>query len=262
MILAAPGRLRDGLQALLASYLDTEPLVVDEGLPAAAAIRAALPDLVILDAGCLGAGTAALVQEIKTSWSWMGCIVVVDRIAHFRAMQEAGADHVLLRGFSVTRLFEAVERLCLQNPVGRVRMHLRQDTGEPVALDGKNSGAGRMQGGVLSGTRWAVMAYAKGPGLTTPQPGTAYTLEFTSEARVNVYAPCSYFTAIYAVEGDALSIVGLSGDTSLCEPAAVKHVDAFLAALASASSFRVLGNHLYVANAIGLRMLECDRILG
>ncbi len=98
-----------------------------------------------------------------------------------------------------------------------------------------------------------------GPGLATPQRCGIHP-EFTPDASVNVYAACSYFTATYAADGAALSIAGLSGDTNLCEPAMVKHVNSFLAALASASSFRMLGNRLYVASAIGLRKLECTRI--
>ncbi len=110
MIVAEPGRLRDGLQALLASYLGAEPLMTGERGPSAAeAICTAQPDLVILDEGLLGPETAALVKEVKSKWSWMGCIVVVDRTGHFLAMQEAGADYVLLRGFAVPRLFDALE---------------------------------------------------------------------------------------------------------------------------------------------------------
>lgn len=260
MILAAPGRLRDGLQALLASYLDAEPLVAGEGQPAAEAIRDVLPDLVILDAGWLGAGTAALVQEVKSHWSRMGCIVMVDRIAHFRAMQEAGADHVLLRGFSVIRLFEAVDALRRRNPGGMSDVHVTRDASEPALRSAGDPGSGPAHDDVLPGTRWAVTAYAMGPGLATPQGDAAFTLEFTLDARVNVYAACSYFTATYAAEGDALSVAGLSGDTNLCDPAAVKHVNAFLAAISAASSFKMLGNHLYITNATGLRMLECAQI--
>lgn len=116
MIVAEPGRLRDGLQTMLASFLGVEPLVAgDDRLPAVDAIRTARPDLVILDAGLFGAGAEALVRELKSERSCMGCIVVVERITQLGAMQDAGADHVLLRGFQATRLFGAVEQLLREN---------------------------------------------------------------------------------------------------------------------------------------------------
>ncbi len=116
MIVAEPGRLRDGLQTMLASFLGVEPLVAgDDKLAAVATIRAARPDLIILDSGLFGGGTEALVRELKAERNCTGYIVVVERVTHLRAMQDAGADHVLLKGFQATRLFNAVEQLLRQN---------------------------------------------------------------------------------------------------------------------------------------------------
>lgn len=116
MIVAEPGRLREGLQAMLASFLDAEPLVAGgDRVAAVEAIRAARPDLVILDSGLFGSGAEALVRELKAEQNCTGCIVVVERVTHLRAMQDAGADHVLLKGFQATRLFNAVEQLLRQN---------------------------------------------------------------------------------------------------------------------------------------------------
>ncbi len=64
MILAAPGRLRDGLQALLASYLDAEPLVASAGRVARVRHRRGTAHLVILMQAGWAQGTAALVQEV------------------------------------------------------------------------------------------------------------------------------------------------------------------------------------------------------
>lgn len=117
MIIASPGRLRDGLQAILASYLGAEPLVVGDNKTAAReAIGARRPDLVILESGLFGAGTEALVRDIKSEWQDMGCIVVVDRMTHSQPIREAGADCVLLTGFPTTALFDAVEQLLRRSP--------------------------------------------------------------------------------------------------------------------------------------------------
>jgi len=116
MIVAEPGRLREGLQAMLASFLGAEPMVAGGAeLPVMETIRSTRPDLIILDSGFFDARTEAFVRELKSEWNWMGCVLLIDRIRDFQTMQDAGADCVLLKGFPAGRLFAAVEELLPQD---------------------------------------------------------------------------------------------------------------------------------------------------
>ncbi|MFC1466394.1 MAG: hypothetical protein ACFLMY_16250 [Candidatus Brachytrichaceae bacterium NZ_4S206] len=115
MIIASPGRWRDGLQAMLASFLQEEPLIAGDDLAATLeAICTLRPDLVILDSKLFGAETDAVVRDIKSRCACTACIVVVDRITHSQTMRDAGADCILLTGFPTITLFDAVEQLLLR----------------------------------------------------------------------------------------------------------------------------------------------------
>jgi len=112
MIVAEPGRLRDGLQTMLDSFLTLEWVtVVDDGPSALEAIRSGQPALVILDAHLFDEGTADFVRTIKQEGSGVRCIVVAERHAQFQPILDAGADKVHLRGFSTAELRTAVEQL-------------------------------------------------------------------------------------------------------------------------------------------------------
>jgi CheY-like chemotaxis protein len=111
MIVAEPGRLRDGLQALLVSFRVLEPVVVvDDGPSALEAIRNGGPDLVILDYRVFGEATPEFVRAIKQARAQGYCIVVADRLGQFQPIRDAGADEVLLKGFSAAELSIAVEQ--------------------------------------------------------------------------------------------------------------------------------------------------------
>ncbi len=112
MIVAEPGRLREGLQAMLDSFPSLETVaVVDDGPSALEAIRSGRPGLVILDTYLFDEGTADLVRAIKQGWNGTDCIVVADSLRHFQPLLDAGADKVLLKGFSAAELRAAVEQL-------------------------------------------------------------------------------------------------------------------------------------------------------
>ena len=111
MIVAEPGRLRDGLQALLDAFGALEPAVVLDGGPSALeAIRNGCPDLVILDHHLFGEATEEFIRAIRQAQPQPYCIVVADRIGQFEPILDAGADKVLLKGFSAAELSRAVEQ--------------------------------------------------------------------------------------------------------------------------------------------------------
>ena len=112
MIVAEPGRLRDGLRAMLDSFPTLETVaVVDDGRSALEAIESGRPDLAILDAHWFDEGTADLIRAVKQEWNGTRCIVVAEGLGQFQPLLDAGADSVLLRGFSAAELRAAVEQL-------------------------------------------------------------------------------------------------------------------------------------------------------
>lgn len=112
VVAAESGRIRDGLRAMLDSVLAPERVaVVDDGLSALDAIRRGGPDLVILDAHLLGEDTAKFVRAIRQARNGARCLVVTDRLGQFQPLRDAGADKVLLKGFTAAELSTAVEQL-------------------------------------------------------------------------------------------------------------------------------------------------------
>ena len=112
VIVAESGRLRDGLRAMLDSFLTVKTVaVVDDGPSALEAIQSGRPDLVILHTHLFEEGTAEFVQAINQESNGARSIVVADRIGQFQPLLDAGADKVLLKGFSAAELSAAVEQL-------------------------------------------------------------------------------------------------------------------------------------------------------
>ena len=111
MIVAEPGRLRDGLQALLDSFRALQPaILLDDGRSALLSVRNGWPDLVILDYHLFDEATQEFVRAIKQARAKVYCIVVTDRLGQFQPILDAGADDVLLKGFSAAELSRAVEQ--------------------------------------------------------------------------------------------------------------------------------------------------------
>jgi len=112
VIAAESGRLRDGLRAMLDSFLLLESVdVVDDGPAALEAIQSGQPDLILLDACLLDKGTMAFLCTAKQEWNGARCIVVADSLAQFQPFLDAGADKVLLKGFTAAELSAAVKGL-------------------------------------------------------------------------------------------------------------------------------------------------------
>lgn len=112
VIAAQSGRLREGLQAMLESFLALETVaVVEDGASALEAVRSGQPDLVILDTHLFGEDTEDSVRAIKQERNGIHCIVVAERLAQFQPILDAGADKVLLKGFSAAELSAAVDQL-------------------------------------------------------------------------------------------------------------------------------------------------------
>ena len=107
LIVAAPGRLRDSLEALLKtlSWLHIiEP--VDNKFSALEMMTQYQPKLVLLDNEGWN-----LLKSIKTLYPQVHCLALVNGLQQQQAAKSAGADLTLLKGFVASELFTAIEKL-------------------------------------------------------------------------------------------------------------------------------------------------------
>lgn len=112
VIVAESSRLREGLQTMLDSFLTVETVaLVEDGPAALEAIRSQRPETVIVDADLFSEDTADWVAAIKQEWHGVGFLVVAERLAQFQPLLDAGADKVLLRGFTAAELSKAISQL-------------------------------------------------------------------------------------------------------------------------------------------------------
>ena len=117
MIVAEVGRLREGLQVMFDSFPSLETVaVVGDGPSAMEAIQSRQPDLAILDAHLFDEGTADLIRAIKQGGNGVRCLVVAERLAQFQPLLDAGADKVLLKGFSAAEIRSGMEQLLDKTP--------------------------------------------------------------------------------------------------------------------------------------------------
>lgn len=117
LIVARPGRLRESLSVLLAATSQIGRVDnVDDGPAALRMFAESPPALVLLDTNMPNDGVQTVLRQIKAGWPQTLCLVLADNDQERRAAQAAGADGVLLKGFSAARLLATVERL-LKPPV-------------------------------------------------------------------------------------------------------------------------------------------------
>jgi heat shock protein HslJ len=100
----------------------------------------------------------------------------------------------------------------------------------------------------LEGTRWMLVTLEGKPPLT----GTAPSAEFSAD-QMSGSAGCNQYFGTYAVSGSDISISNMAITEMAClNPEGVMEQDqAFLAALASAASYRLAGAQLELLDARG-----------
>ena len=119
LIVAPPGDLQIGLQALLAVLRDVEVLVAAEGPLALEVIERHAPSLVILDDDLPSDGALPAANQIKARWPEVRCLVLVDDEQQRQRMQETSADLVLIKGHPAAKLKAAIEGLLSCEERGR-----------------------------------------------------------------------------------------------------------------------------------------------
>lgn len=119
LIIARPGRMREGLRALLRMMPKIELIgQVDQGSAALERVTQARPALVLLDSSLPFAEMELALRQIKAEWPQTQCIVVADNILQQGLAQAAGADGVLLKGFATETLFTTINEV-----LARIKTH-------------------------------------------------------------------------------------------------------------------------------------------
>jgi heat shock protein HslJ len=117
------------------------------------------------------------------------------------------------------------------------------------------SGGGGTPADPLAGSNWQVRSYynpAVSGGMASPLGGTQLTAEFAG-AKVAGSSGCNTYSASYTVDGSSLTIGAVSSTRMACAepPGAMEQEAAFLAALQSASSFKLGTGVLQILNGQG-----------
>jgi len=114
LIIAPPGRLRDGLRVLLrATGRITRVEEANDARLGLQSIAARPPALVLLDAALGDDDALRVLQQLTTQWPRLPCLVLVHNLKQEHMAQAAGADAVLQAGFATEIFFSTIQRMLL-----------------------------------------------------------------------------------------------------------------------------------------------------
>ena len=112
LIVAPPGRLRDGLQTIVRAMPGIHAVDrADDGPSALRLITERPSALVFLDTDLVGNMAWTVLSQIKGRWPHTRCIVLVNNGRHRQLINRDGADAVLVKGFSTAALAETIAKL-------------------------------------------------------------------------------------------------------------------------------------------------------
>lgn len=115
LIMARPSRLREALRALIATLPQLEIVgQVEERVAALKMVQERQPGLLLLDSSLPDNEVEATIEQIKLERSETYCIVLAHSERQQAALKSAGADEVLLKGFSTATLLAVIERVMSQ----------------------------------------------------------------------------------------------------------------------------------------------------
>ncbi len=141
LIAARPGRMRDSLQALLAAIPRIGAVdEADDGAAALHKVAASRPAVLVLDTNLSDGATWSVLKETKGRWPQTQCVVLARSASQRETAQAAGADGVLIKGFSTAELYVMIDEL-LACPAGEESQGA--EAGQKLAADS----AGAMYGG-------------------------------------------------------------------------------------------------------------------
>ena len=112
LIIARPGLVRDGLQAVFQAMPGVYALEpADDGASALDMLKSHRTDLVILDSSLSEDELIATIDRIKDQYPDVRCLVVTDDPGQQRTLKAVGTDAVLIKGFSAAVLSETIKAL-------------------------------------------------------------------------------------------------------------------------------------------------------
>lgn len=112
LIVASPGELREGLQALLATRSQTGRVrVAKDGAEALSVIERSCPGLLIVDGNIPASNVRRLLERAKKECPQSRCLVLVDSTAQLSEAESAGADRAVLKGYPASQLLRIVSEL-------------------------------------------------------------------------------------------------------------------------------------------------------
>jgi DNA-binding NarL/FixJ family response regulator len=135
LIVASPGPLRDGLQALMMAM--PQMGVVDEAGDLSSALKISLnhhPDLILLDSGLADADIWMAVRQTKARWPKARCVFLADDVRQQQQAEAAGADAAILKGFPAAKLMLIIVKLLSQ------QIRLEEDDNVVVTVPGPRPG--------------------------------------------------------------------------------------------------------------------------
>jgi DNA-binding NarL/FixJ family response regulator len=112
LIIAKPGRIRNGLQALLQIIPRLKVVgIASHSFLAMQMLAQYNPTLVLLDVDLPDNQAWVLLKQIQLKQPQTRCLLFVNSIEQQRAARIAGANAVLLKGFEAMELFATIEKL-------------------------------------------------------------------------------------------------------------------------------------------------------
>jgi len=111
LIISPPGDLQIGLQALLTTHLDVDVLAVGEGSSAIKVIERYHPTVIILDNDLPKDAAVKIVQDIRSNWPEIICIVLVNDEQGRHSFLDMGADLIAIKGLPGAKLIAEINRL-------------------------------------------------------------------------------------------------------------------------------------------------------
>lgn len=112
LIATASDSLQSGLMAIMTTMPQVHAFIMaQESNLALRMIAERHPALVLLDMALPGEGAQRVMQHIRNRWPLTRCIALADDVQQGQDAQAAGADVVLIKGFSPAKLIAVIEEL-------------------------------------------------------------------------------------------------------------------------------------------------------
>ncbi|MBN1979050.1 MAG: hypothetical protein JW918_16740 [Anaerolineae bacterium] len=108
LIVARPGPLRDGMQALVSAISQVETAYAVNDLSAALPDMGGWPDLVLLACEVRRGAVGSMVEQARARWPRARCITLVGSVEQQREAELAGADAVALNGLPPQKLLKKI----------------------------------------------------------------------------------------------------------------------------------------------------------